>query len=153
MQPPFVRHFYCMTRRSACDKLTIPANNRLICRPFNPGSAAVQEYDDQAYQNVYYVAESFEDAKAKFRAWVGHTSCHASRVTCPACAGATRAEQAVHGEVRPLHPLGAGGGHLRGHQLHDRGQLTRQSSFYVTLREHFSSLGTQAEGYSAVHRV
>ena len=69
-----------MKRRSACDKLTIPANNRLICRPFNPGSAAVQEYDDQAYQNVYYVAESFEDAKAKFRAWVGHTSCHVSRV-------------------------------------------------------------------------
>ena len=68
-----------------CDKLTIPADTRLIRRPFNPGSAAVQEYDDQAYQNVYYVAESFEDAKAKFRAWVGHTSlsrvaCHESRV-------------------------------------------------------------------------
>ena len=63
-----------------CDKLSIPANTWLICRPFNPGSAAVQEYDDQAYQNVYYVAESFEDAKAKFRAWVGHTSLW--RVTC-----------------------------------------------------------------------
>ena len=41
-------------------------------RPFDPASAAVQEYDDQAYQNIYYVAESFEDAKAKFRAWVGN---------------------------------------------------------------------------------
>lgn len=41
-------------------------------RPFEPASAAVQEYDDQAYQNIYYVAESFEDAKAKFRAWVGN---------------------------------------------------------------------------------
>ena len=40
-------------------------------RSFDPASAAVQEYDDQAYQNIYYVAESFEDAKAKFRAWVG----------------------------------------------------------------------------------
>ena len=36
-------------------------------RPFDPASAAVQEYDDQAYQNIYYVAESFEDAKTKFR--------------------------------------------------------------------------------------
>lgn len=36
-------------------------------RPFDPASASVQEYDDQAYQNIYYVAESFEDAKAKFR--------------------------------------------------------------------------------------
>ena len=41
-------------------------------RAFDPASAAVQEYDDQAYQNIYYVAESFEDAKAKFRAWVGN---------------------------------------------------------------------------------
>ena len=41
-------------------------------RPFDPASAAVQEYDDQAYQNIYYVAESFEDAKARFRAWVGN---------------------------------------------------------------------------------
>ena len=38
-----------------------------VLRSFDPASAAVQEYDDQAYQNIYYVAESFEDAKAKFR--------------------------------------------------------------------------------------
>ena len=37
------------------------------CRPFDPVSAAVQEYDDQAYQDIYYVAESFEDAMEKFR--------------------------------------------------------------------------------------
>jgi hypothetical protein len=36
-------------------------------RDFDPSSAAVQEYDDQAYQNIYYVAESFEDAMEKFR--------------------------------------------------------------------------------------
>lgn len=36
-------------------------------RDFDPGSASVQEYDDQAYQNIYYVAESFEDAVEKFR--------------------------------------------------------------------------------------
>lgn len=39
-------------------------------RPFDPASAAVQEYDDQAYQDIYYVAESFEDAMEKFRRWV-----------------------------------------------------------------------------------
>ena len=45
----------------------------LSCKPeieyrsFNPACAAVQEYDDQAYQNIYYVADSFDDAKAKFR--------------------------------------------------------------------------------------
>jgi len=43
------------------------------CRPFDCESAAVQEYDDQAYQDIYYVAESFEDAMEKFRRWV-HTS-------------------------------------------------------------------------------
>ena len=37
------------------------------CRPFDCESAAVQEYDDQAYQDIYYVAESFEDAMEKFR--------------------------------------------------------------------------------------
>jgi len=30
----------------------------------------VQEYDDQAYQDIYYVAESFSDAMEKFRRWV-----------------------------------------------------------------------------------
>jgi hypothetical protein len=36
-------------------------------RPFEPLSASVQEYDDQAYQNIYYVAESIDDAKVKLR--------------------------------------------------------------------------------------
>ena len=36
-------------------------------RPFDPVSAAVQEYDDQAYQDIYYIAESFEDMMEKFR--------------------------------------------------------------------------------------
>jgi len=39
-------------------------------RPFDPASASVQEYDDQAYQDIYYIAESFEDAKAKLRVWI-----------------------------------------------------------------------------------
>ena len=32
-----------------------------------PPYASVQEYDDQAYQNIYYVAESIDDAKVKLR--------------------------------------------------------------------------------------
>ena len=36
-------------------------------REFEPSSAAVQEYDDQAYQDIYYVAESFTDALEKYR--------------------------------------------------------------------------------------
>ena len=36
-------------------------------RDFDPSSASTQEYDDQSYQSVYFVAESFEDAVDKFR--------------------------------------------------------------------------------------
>ena len=37
------------------------------CRPFEPAAVAVQEYDDQAYQDLYFVAESTEDMMEKFR--------------------------------------------------------------------------------------
>ena len=36
-------------------------------RDFDPWSAALQDYDDQAYMSVYYVAESLADAMEKFR--------------------------------------------------------------------------------------
>lgn len=39
-------------------------------RPFDPASTALQPYQDQDVQPVYYVAESFQDAKDKFRRWV-----------------------------------------------------------------------------------
>ena len=48
---------------------SLSSKSEIEYRPFNPASASVQAYDDQAYQNIYYVAESFEDAKAKFRCW------------------------------------------------------------------------------------
>ncbi|XP_018917531.2 tyrosine 3-monooxygenase isoform X1 [Bemisia tabaci] len=43
-------------------------------RPFDPSTTAVQPYQDQEYQPIYYVAESFEDAKEKFRKWVSTMS-------------------------------------------------------------------------------
>lgn len=43
-------------------------------RPFDPASTAVQPYQDQEYQPIYYVAESFEDMKDKFRRWVSSMS-------------------------------------------------------------------------------
>jgi tyrosine 3-monooxygenase len=36
-------------------------------RPFEPALTALQPYQDQEYQPIYYVADSFEDAKDKFR--------------------------------------------------------------------------------------
>ncbi|VEN38765.1 unnamed protein product, partial [Callosobruchus maculatus] len=39
-------------------------------RPFDPASTALQPYQDQEYQPVYFVAESIEDMKDKFRRWV-----------------------------------------------------------------------------------
>lgn len=43
-------------------------------RPFEPASTAIQPYQDQDYQPIYYVAESLEDAKDKFRRWVASMS-------------------------------------------------------------------------------
>ena len=43
-------------------------------RPFDPATTSLQSYQDQEYQPIYYVAESFEDAKEKFRRWVATMS-------------------------------------------------------------------------------
>ena len=70
-----------------CPSFWAPHNQDLepySSRPFEPDVASVTEYDDQvlrdpltgpcdinlmaqAYQDIYYVAESFDDVKAKFR--------------------------------------------------------------------------------------
>ncbi|XP_056137509.1 tyrosine 3-monooxygenase isoform X2 [Lampris incognitus] len=39
-------------------------------RDFEPDAAAIQPYQDQTYQPVYFVSDSFSDAKEKLRAYV-----------------------------------------------------------------------------------
>ena len=35
--------------------------------PFDPAVTAVQPYQDQDYQDLYFIAESIDDAQAKFK--------------------------------------------------------------------------------------
>ncbi|XP_015598744.1 tyrosine 3-monooxygenase [Cephus cinctus] len=55
---------------SAYGELLHSLSDKCEHRSFEPSVTAVQPYQDQDYQPIYYVAESFEDAKEKFRRWV-----------------------------------------------------------------------------------
>ncbi|XP_018360924.1 PREDICTED: tyrosine 3-monooxygenase [Trachymyrmex cornetzi] len=59
---------------SAYGELLHALSDKCEHRAFDPSITALQKYQDQEYQPIYYVAESFEDAKEKFRRWVATMS-------------------------------------------------------------------------------
>lgn len=50
---------------SSYGELQYALENKAEIRPFEPAKTALQKYPITQYQPIYYVAESFEDAKEK----------------------------------------------------------------------------------------
>ncbi|KAH7644211.1 hypothetical protein DERF_014635 [Dermatophagoides farinae] len=55
---------------SSFGELKHSLSNKPELREFDPEKTAIQPYQDLDYQEIYFVAESFDDAKEKFRKYV-----------------------------------------------------------------------------------
>jgi tyrosine 3-monooxygenase len=52
---------------SAYGELMHSLSDKPELRPFDPLATSIQKYDDQDFQQIYFVCESFEDMKEKMR--------------------------------------------------------------------------------------
>ncbi|XP_056430528.1 tyrosine 3-monooxygenase-like [Hyla sarda] len=52
---------------SSYGELSYALSNKPEVKPFDPEVTAIQSYQDNSFQPVYFVSESFEDSKAKLR--------------------------------------------------------------------------------------
>ncbi|KAM9313211.1 tyrosine 3-monooxygenase-like [Gastrophryne carolinensis] len=55
---------------SSCGELKYALSNKPELRPFDPEVTAIQPYEDNCFQPVYFVSENFEESKTKLQQYI-----------------------------------------------------------------------------------